>query len=1147
MSIIKKVDGRDIEFANKKLIDHNQLANRNAYGAHNISAIRNLPEKLFELKGKDSQLSSRLDELNKKIDDLHLEDVKNELTQLDGKIDSVKSDTQKIDIVENADSTFTFTNYGGAESKTIQSGFLPDDDSIQLSNKKLALKKVYTYPQFIGSGTKDDPISILTDPQTIVPNNDNVLQAIGVHVGVDGVLLSGESIQNEFTELNKDIGDLTQQLNDDVDSLETWNHKQDNQLSDLMSRTKGLGGYLDATNLGENPTQDKITEYALAQIGQTDRLKIFNQTKVKNLYDGNIWILTNTPDSEPPVFSWANVGQEKIADANNDGVHGLVTGSNEKYEGSIDLLGHISINGLDELDTKVTNLETDLSDKASLTEQNNFTGINNFHAETIFESNIEASGNLTVNSGSVKFINATKDKVTQINSDGINIDQDSNNGYSLQFPSKSGTLATTSDIDSKVGFKHSQLINNDSETDKEDAWTTNELDATLVMSHQNGKSFSNVSVSKDYSEITTFKLDAETGILRDFTIISAGDGTAKIDVQNAAGDKKQLSITSDAVKINDDIVATSADLVNYVPIQSEHDNDYYSQVTNENGQLSVNIIGKDTQTDLHTLIINNVGAKLDSKELATKDETIADGNLVNWNAAKNTLVDSGRKASDLDGKLNKLAADEVNRVYVRKTDNEDSSLPYTYTAEANSIALRSAAGTLSVETPTQDNDAANKAYVESQLNGKIDKITTTGSKLVYGVNAQGEQYTYTLSDVVSNDSIPVRTVAGALKSTAIADIDIEELTDDTVATRKDLKTKAETSALTSLTAVVNNKQDKQKYIELSDESGTLTDEEFQTIQTDKTVMIIRSGVYYRLQSEPLNGSGNYSFISDFYSTGDTEVFAAYIITIKPDKTWSWKLKNFSSNPAAVLYTTQALTQEQKDQACANIGVNNKAYIELTDIPESATQGTITDEQLQILQSSNSSYILLNNEKYDLQDIQTAKGYLIFTHKGEDNTDKMFTKCIAVTLSTKAWKLKVQGTDEAPTENSSNLITSGAVYAANQLKADANAGNIDYTSFAEKLNIKQSTETTSDGSTVIRFGNLMFIYKAFLIAGNTEQVYTFPYQFDNGSPMCWCNNTASGASANNSCAVTESSSLSMKVRVCGVESSVTLFAIGWKAN
>ena len=73
-------------------------------------------------------------------------------------------------------------------------------------------------------------------------------------------------------------------------------------------------------------------------------------------------------------------------------------------------------------------------------------------------------------------------------------------------------------------------------------------------------------------------------------------------------------------------------------------------------------------------------------------------------------------------------------------------------------------------------------------------------------------------------------VAGALKSTAIADIDIEELTDDTVATRKDLKTKAETSALANLTAVVNNKQDKQKYIELSDESGILTDEEFQTIQ-----------------------------------------------------------------------------------------------------------------------------------------------------------------------------------------------------------------------------------------------------------------------------------------------------------------------------
>lgn len=50
----------------------------------------------------------------------------------------------------------------------------------------------------------------------------------------------------------------------------------------------------------------------------------------------------------PAEFDWASNGVDTLLDANNDGVHGLVTGSYEQYEGFIDLLGHISINGLED-------------------------------------------------------------------------------------------------------------------------------------------------------------------------------------------------------------------------------------------------------------------------------------------------------------------------------------------------------------------------------------------------------------------------------------------------------------------------------------------------------------------------------------------------------------------------------------------------------------------------------------------------------------------------------------------------------------------------------------------------------------------------------------------------------------------------------
>lgn len=73
-------------------------------------------------------------------------------------------------------------------------------------------------------------------------------------------------------------------------------------------------------------------------------------------------------------------------------------------------------------------------------------------------------------------------------------------------------------------------------------------------------------------------------------------------------------------------------------------------------------------------------------------------------------------------------------------------------------------------------------------------------------------------------------------------------------------------------------------------------------------------------------------------------------------------------------------------------------------PASATSGTITAEQLAVLQSSNESYILFNNEKYDMQDPEHESGFLVFSHVGHDSTNNFFVKCITVTISTRGWVL-----------------------------------------------------------------------------------------------------------------------------------------------
>lgn len=349
MSIIRKVNDKPQVIAEKSVIDHNQLANRAQLNCHPISAIRKLPEKLTALKQKDEEINQDIEQINARID-TNTTNIANNAE----KIASVENNTKKIDIIENDDSTFTFTNYGAQDSKTIQSGFLPDDDTLQLKTidgkRKLAIKKVYTNNEDInGSGTSDSPLRLVNKPDELTLKTDvdnHIIYVSGLKDGEGSYTAS--AIKEDFADVNASIGAVKADEAKHYKELQQENNNQNNHITDLLSRTKGIGGYLNANNFeSATPSQDELTNYALQQIGITDKTKIFNQTKVKNLFDGNIWVLTNTPDSTPSVFDWANVGQEKIADANNDGVHGLVTGSYDELQGSIDILGHIHINDLE--------------------------------------------------------------------------------------------------------------------------------------------------------------------------------------------------------------------------------------------------------------------------------------------------------------------------------------------------------------------------------------------------------------------------------------------------------------------------------------------------------------------------------------------------------------------------------------------------------------------------------------------------------------------------------------------------------------------------------------------------------------------------------------------------------------------------------
>jgi hypothetical protein len=162
-------------------------------------------------------------------------------------------------------------------------------------------------------------------------------RALNEHAGADSAIVSPHG---------KKLTDWLQGIWRNLKSLFT-------SISELNARfqaLKGYGGYLTPHDFGSaNPTQEELTEYALEQIDHiTDPLDIFNATHVKNIWvnpdtevnpdqvpDNSIWVLTNTQNTEPPIFEWINDGQTAIAPGNNS-VYGSIKGEEDPGDGTRD-------------------------------------------------------------------------------------------------------------------------------------------------------------------------------------------------------------------------------------------------------------------------------------------------------------------------------------------------------------------------------------------------------------------------------------------------------------------------------------------------------------------------------------------------------------------------------------------------------------------------------------------------------------------------------------------------------------------------------------------------------------------------------------------------------------------------------------------
>ena len=145
----------------------------------------------------------------------------------------------------------------------------------------------------------------------------------------------------------------------------------------------------------------------------------------------------------------------------------------------------------------------------------------------------------------------------------------------------------------------------------------------------------------------------------------------------------------------------------------------------------------------------------------------------------------------------------------------------------------------------------------------------------------------------------------------------------------------------------------------------------------------------------------------------------------------------------------------------------------------ATSGTLTEAQLTTLQSSDSNYIVFNNEIYRLDDKQFNEGFLIYSHVGQDNNKEVFIKEISITISTKGWvltKFQPQSKltfDTTPTANSTNPVTSGGVY--------------DYV--ADKTDLTHGTATLSSG--IFKSGEIKWVRFGKLVVVNISDLIYNP--------------------------------------------------------
>lgn len=452
-----------------------------------------------------------------------------------------------------------------------------------------------------------------------------------------------------------------------------------------------------------------------------------------------------------------------------------------------------------QINSDITGIKGDLDGKASLGGDNVFSGKQTLNGEIEVNSGASFNRDVTLTDASLKILDNTTDTATTYKATSIDIENNGGTKTTLTLPKKNGTILTDADIN----LKHSKIQNADTVNEEIDEIRIIDPEARFKIASQVENNQTELNVERNY---IAMKHAGTSGSAE----VSLSSNDAVIQSTDLNGNVTNVTVTPTSAQLNGkDIVTTKgaefeqrptvkdngtavdvvlkSDLDNYVPSQSENGT-HYSQVNNQDGQFSVHISKNGETADLHNLIINKDGVFITGKVKLQGDADISGivtvketetlkvkDNIVITNADGVDLVDMsglGIRKNSLDtyGIVYDPASDSV-KLGLGKLDNSGK---FTFNeGEGQPVAVRDDSS-LFVDGHLVKWDATNHKFVDC---GKD------------------------VSDSATANSIASRTADGALKATPISDIDIENQTDNTVATKKDLKSVQDKipTALSSLT------------------------------------------------------------------------------------------------------------------------------------------------------------------------------------------------------------------------------------------------------------------------------------------------------------------------------------------------------------